>query len=109
MKIDSEIREKEFLIFLSTDCFVLIRGLNLKKISHDHFQVRMYEGNLYRNGKFFHYFNPRKNKNKIIVDQAGLPGPLSIFIYKVTYLFDFLKWILLRIRMLNDHCKYNSL
>ena len=23
------------------------------------------------------------------VDQAGLPGPLSIFIHKLTYLFDF--------------------
>ena len=42
-----------------------------------------------------------------IVDQAGLPGPLSIFIHKLIYLFDFLKWILLR--MLNDHCKCTSL
>ena len=42
-----------------------------------------------------------------IVDQAGLPGPHSIFIHKLTYLLDFLKWILLR--MLNDHCKCSSL
>ena len=42
-----------------------------------------------------------------IVDHAGLPGPLPIFIHKITYLFDLLKWILLR--MLNDHCKYSSL
>ena len=65
-----------------------------------------------------HPNSPRSLRNQVltlekptikycIVDQAGLPGPLSIFIHKLTYLFDFLKWILLR--MLNDHCKYSSL
>ena len=42
-----------------------------------------------------------------ILDQASLPGPLSIFTHKLTYLFNISKWILLR--MLYDHYKYNSL
>ena len=54
------------------------------------------------------YLNLEKPTIKYsIVDQAGLPGPHSIFKQKLTYFFDFLKWILLR--MLNDHCKCSSL